>query len=103
VYRFGGPAERAGRPEGYSCCGVVEGRSAMTRGHLKETRRRWARCVGCVEVVGGPGVSGGDLAALGGRPLLGGCATCTSGGEKHGFSLSVESLRPVPGGLLSVA
>jgi hypothetical protein len=55
VYRFGGPAERGGPPEGYSCCCVAEGRSVVMRGHLKETRGRWARRGEWVDAAGGVG------------------------------------------------
>ncbi len=45
--------------------------------------------------MGGPGVEVSALAALGSRPLLGGCATCTSSGETQGFSLRVETRSPI--------
>jgi hypothetical protein len=62
-YRRGGPAERAGRPEGWRRC-AGGGGGGVTTGHLKVTRRRrWARCGGrsLGGVVGS--VGGGSAAA----------------------------------------
>jgi hypothetical protein len=84
--RFGGPAERAGRPEGCRSC--VGGDDETTTGQRKVTRRRLA-CPVLAGAVEGGGLSGG-AAAAGGRPHLGGYATSTSGGDLQGFSLSVE-------------
>ena len=82
--RFGGPAERAGRPEGCRSCagGGVE----TTTGQQKDTWRRLARPV----PAGAVDCGGAAAAAAGGRPRLGGCATSTSGGDLQGFSLRVE-------------
>jgi hypothetical protein len=67
-----GPAERAGRPEGWRRCTGGDG-GGVTTGHLKVTRRRrWARCG---EVLLGGVVGSGDVCsavAAGGRPRLGG-------------------------------
>ncbi len=62
IYRRGGPAERAGRPEGWRRCKGGDGRG-VTTGHLKVTRqRRWARC-GEV-LLGGAVGSGGVCSAV---------------------------------------
>ena len=90
-YRRGGPAERAGRPEGWRRCAGGDG-GGVTTGHLKVTRRRrWARCG---EISLGGAVGGGDCSAVtaGDRPRLGGWATGTSGGDVQAFSLRVETV-----------
>ena len=88
MYRLGGPAERAGRPEGCShCCGDV---GIVTTGQLKVTQRRRCRRGGRAATGAGGSPVFVSVVAAGGRPRFGGCATCTSGGDLHGLSLSVE-------------
>ena len=91
IYRRGGPAERAGQPEGWRRCVGEDG--GVTAGHLKVTwRQRLARCGG-VPCAGGETASGsGAAAAAAGRPRFGGCATSTSGGDVQGFNLRVDTV-----------
>ncbi len=64
----------------------------MTTGQLNVTRRR--RCLCGDGGVGGVETSrlAGCASAVGGRPLLGGCATWTSGGDRQGLSRRVENV-----------